>query len=198
MGGPTISAPKRALTRFSRSMSGGAGGGSWSVSAGRPPSMNTPSPPPGVSSVSMRVGRAIADGPPGEGGAARVERMARAMQHVTPEIERLGRALVRLTVDANAPQRRDGLPRRGYRRMEWIESALAPLRDRLDPAAWRRLACALAMVVGWESLIVQRDVCALSVEEGEELSVWVARALVTTALAEARQHQRAVRARALR
>ena len=141
------------------------------------------------------VGRAVADGPPGEGGAARVERMVRAMQRVTPEIERLGRALVRLTVDVNAPQRRDGLPRRGYRRMEWIESALAPLRDRLDPAAWRRLACALAMVVGWESLIVQRDVCALSVEEGEELSVWVARALVTTALAEARQHQRAVRAR---
>ncbi len=42
------------------------------------------------------------------------------------------------------------------------------------------------MVDGCESLIVQRDVCGLSVAEGEELSVWAARALVSAALEDGR------------
>jgi hypothetical protein len=53
---------------------------------------------------------------------------------------------------------------------------------------------ALAMVVGWEALIVQRDVCGLSAAEGEELSVWAARALVLATLAETRTPRRAGRA----
>jgi hypothetical protein len=44
---------------------------------------------------------------------------------------------------------------------------------------------ALAMVVGWEALIVQRDMRGLTAAEGEELSVWAARALVEATLAEA-------------
>ncbi len=52
---------------------------------------------------------------------------------------------------------------------------------------WRRLVCALAMVVGWEALIVQPDVCGLSASEGEELSVWVARTLLRATLREARK-----------
>ena len=113
---------------------------------------------------------------------ARVERLVRAMQHVTPEVERLGRTLVRLTLDA--PPAAGADPRRGYRRIEWIESALAPWRDRLEPAVWQRLVCALALVVGWEALLVQRDVCGRSLEEGEEISVWAARTLVKAALRE--------------
>jgi AcrR family transcriptional regulator len=110
---------------------------------------------------------------------ARVERMVRALQHVSPEIERLGRALVRLTVDAPAPTAPGtALPRRGYRRVDWIESALSPWRKRIGAARWRRLVAALAMVAGWEALIVQRDVCGLTAAEGEELSVWAARALL--------------------
>jgi len=113
---------------------------------------------------------------------ARVERFVRAMQHVTPEMERLGRSLVRLTVDREGDAGDSAMPRRGYRRLEWIESALVPWGSRLDRKQWRRLASALAMVVGWEALIVQRDVCGLTVAEGEELSVWAARALVRAAL----------------
>ena len=73
-------------------------------------------------------------------------------------------------------------PRRGYRRLEWIDAALAPARGRLGPARSRRLAAALAMVVGWEAIIVQRDICGLTPAEGEALSVWAARALVRAAL----------------
>jgi AcrR family transcriptional regulator len=124
------------------------------------------------------VDRALAEGPANERMEARVERLVRAMHDVSPEVERLGRALIRLTVDADAA---DGAPRRGYRRVEWIETALAPWRDRLEPAAWRRLVCGLAMVIGWEALIVQRDVCGLTVAEGVDASVWAARALVRAA-----------------
>jgi AcrR family transcriptional regulator len=113
---------------------------------------------------------------------ARVERMVRELQHVTPEIERLGRTLIRLTVDSGASAATADVPRRGYRRVEWIESALAPWRQRLGAREWRRLVAALAMIVGWEALIVQRDICGLTREEGEEVSVWAARAFLRQAL----------------
>ena len=129
------------------------------------------------------VDRALAAGPPAESLEARVERLVRAMQQVTPEIERLGRALIRLTVDPDADTAKGGPPRRGYRRIEWIETALSPWRDRLDPGAWRRLVDGLAMIVGFEALVVQRDVCGLSVDQGTELSVWAARALVRATVA---------------
>jgi len=80
--------------------------------------------------------------------------------------------------------------RRGYRRIEWIESALAPWRSDIDDAGWRRLVCALAMVIGWEALIAQRDVCGLTTTEGVELSVWSARALVHAAFGETGQRRR--------
>jgi hypothetical protein len=109
--------------------------------------------------------------------------MARALQSMSPEVERLGRSLIRLTVEADAAAEREG-PRRGYRRIEWIEAALEPVRAELDPARFDRLVAALAMVVGWEALIVQRDICGLDAERGEGLSVWAARALLRAALTE--------------
>lgn len=123
----------------------------------------------------------------------RVERMVRALHDVTPDVERLGRSLIRLTVDSPAPASGRDAPRRGYRRVEWIESALSPWRDRIGPARWRRLVAALAMVVGWEALIVQRDVCGLSAREGEELSVWAARAFLRATLQDLRERPRSGR-----
>jgi AcrR family transcriptional regulator len=116
---------------------------------------------------------------------ARVEAVARALQSMSPDVERLGRTLIRLTVESGATGDGDVPMRRGYRRVEWIERALAPLRDRVDDTRYERLVSALAMVVGWEALIVQRDIRGLTADEGEELSVWTARALVQATLAEA-------------
>jgi hypothetical protein len=42
------------------------------------------------------------------------------------------------------------------------------------------------MVVGWEAIVVQRDVCGLGAAQGEELSVWAARVLVEATLAKPR------------
>ena len=134
------------------------------------------------------VDRAIDAGRQGDDDVEdRVERMVRALHDVTPEVERLGRSLIRLTVASAGTSSTQDAPRRGYRRVEWIESALSPWRERLSPSQWRRLVAALAMVVGWEALIVQRDVCGLSAADGEELSVWAARAFLRATLQELRE-----------
>lgn len=137
------------------------------------------------------VDRAI-DGPAGPSAVpARVEALVRALQRVTPEVERLGRSLIRLTVET--PPSDDAAPRRGYRRVEWLETALVPWSDRLTAGERRRLVCGLAMVAGWEALIVQRDVCGLTIAEGEALSVWAARALLDAARRDARKRRARVR-----
>jgi AcrR family transcriptional regulator len=128
------------------------------------------------------VDRAIDRAPAGEAVEERVERMVRTLHQMPPQVERLGRELIRLTVAAGGDTDDRTGPRRGYRRIEWIEAALAPLRGSVDAPRWQRLVAALAMVVGWEALIVQRDVCGLSASEGEEVSVWAARALLQATL----------------
>ena len=114
----------------------------------------------------------------------RVEVMTRAVQKDFASTEKQGRALLRLTVDAPASARPADQPLRGYRRIEWIEKALEPLRGRVDRKRFERLVSALAMVVGWESLIVARDIRALSLAEAEDVSAWAARTLVKGTLTE--------------
>jgi AcrR family transcriptional regulator len=115
---------------------------------------------------------------------ARVEALARSTQRMSPELERLGRMLIRLTV-ASPPGAGRGSPRRGFRRVEWIETALAPLRGKLNRRRFERLVSAIAMVIGWEALVVQRDVRGLTAAEGEALSVWAAHALLDAAMKDA-------------
>ena len=126
---------------------------------------------------------------------AAVEMLARSVQGMSPELERLGRALIRLTVEAGGREGSPGAPLRGYRRVEWIERALEPVRTQLDARRYERLVSALAMVIGWEALIVQRDIRGLSPAAGEELSVWAARALLRATLEEAREAGKAGEAR---
>ncbi len=115
----------------------------------------------------------------------RIEVMTRAIQKDFASTERQGRALLRLTVDTPADNRPADQPLRGYRRVEWIERALQPLRGKIDKKRFERLVSALAMVIGWESLIVARDIRALSLEEAENVSAWAARTLVRATVAEA-------------
>jgi hypothetical protein len=76
-------------------------------------------------------------------------------------------------------------PQRGGRRVRWIEAALEPARPRLGPRRARRLADALALVMGPEALIVLRDACHLEPAEAERVSRWAAGALVRAGLEEA-------------
>jgi AcrR family transcriptional regulator len=120
----------------------------------------------------------------GDDATERVAAMIRALSAVSTETLPLGRSLIRLTVDAPRPADA-AAPVRGYRRISWIERALEPLRGRLDDAALERLVSGLAMVVGWEALIVLEDLRGLGPEEELDVTLWAARALIRASLDEA-------------
>ena len=108
--------------------------------------------------------------------------MIRALADLSSQTMPIGRSLVRLTVDA--PAGNSGQPKRGYRRISWIESAIEPLRSNLDDASFERLVSALAMVIGWEALIALQDLRGLTPDEQIDVSTWAAHALIRAALQE--------------
>lgn len=75
----------------------------------------------------------------------------------------------------------EALPARQNRRSALIEAALAPDRAELDPKAADRLAKALALVIGSESMLVFRDVLQLSDAETRAVKDWAIDALVAAA-----------------
>jgi AcrR family transcriptional regulator len=115
--------------------------------------------------------------------AERLDMFVRNMTEGSAETEELGRTIIKLTLDAPADGPGTG-PRRGYRRIEWIEQALAPMRERVSPAAFERLVSAMATVVGWEPFIVLRDIRGLDAAEIASVSTWMAQALLAATLAE--------------
>jgi AcrR family transcriptional regulator len=120
----------------------------------------------------------------------RLEAMVRAVQSHAGDSEVLGRTIVRHTVGAKGLE--DGHPRRGYRRVAWIEDALAPARAELGPEAYDRLVSAVTLLVGWEALIILRDIRGLDAAEVEDVCAWAAGALLaaSSALVPSRRVQR--------
>ncbi len=113
----------------------------------------------------------------------RVETLARSLTAASKETLRIGRTLIRLTAEgrtANSPA-----PRRGYRRTEWIQKALAPIGGLLSKKDLERLVSALSVLLGWEAMIVLRDVRALSPRDETDVITWAATALVKAALSDA-------------
>ena len=129
------------------------------------------------------VDEAIGAADTGEDVTERVAAMTRAVSAMSAQTLPLGRSLIRLTVDPPDGAEQTA-PRRGYRRIAWIERALEPLRSQLDSARFERLVSALAMVVGWEALIVLQDLRGLAPADQAETSAWAAHALVRAALRE--------------
>ncbi|MGH2882927.1 MAG: hypothetical protein ACRDPA_09580, partial [Solirubrobacteraceae bacterium] len=130
--------------------------------------------------VDAALARAAGSEDPADG----VEALARALLEVSPTALPLGRQLIRLTV-GDSPQADDPRPRRGYRRVEWIERALEPLRGDLDDEQFERLLSALSVVIGWEAMVVLRDLRGLGLAEETATTVWAARTLVEAMLREA-------------
>ena len=115
-----------------------------------------------VGTVSAPVDEALARAP-ADDVHARVAALVDGVTATMGSSLALGRRLIALTVQE--PEREDGAPRRGYRRVGWIETALSPARGRLGPEAFADLVSALAVVVGWEAFIVLTDVRGLDPEE---------------------------------
>lgn len=120
---------------------------------------------------------------------ARVDAVISVMLDTADQTLPLGRRMLKLTVDAPGDGAAEPMPRRGYRRIEWIEGALSPLRDRLPPERFDLLVSALAVILGWEALIVLRDTRALSRDREREVITWSAHALIDASLAGAGDRQ---------
>ncbi|WGL52123.1 TetR/AcrR family transcriptional regulator [Nocardioides sp. BP30] len=114
----------------------------------------------------------------------RIEALVRSLWSTADRTLPLGRQIIRLTV-ADAPGHAGAAEpeqRRGHRRIEWIEKALAPLADTLEPADFERLVSALAVLIGWEAMTVLEDVRGTGTHAQTETVVWASRALVESAL----------------
>jgi AcrR family transcriptional regulator len=136
--------------------------------------------------VGAMSGRGVEEAIDAAGGdpVARVAALVDAVLRDAPEMLPLGRRLVRLTVEAGA-EAAPGAGRRGYRRVGWIERAVEPLRARLAPERFERLVSALAVVIGWEALIVLEDVRGLDAAGQRDVLVWTVEAIVRAAMGEA-------------
>ncbi len=118
---------------------------------------------------------------------ARLDRAVKALQQSAVANEQLLRTMIRLTVTTPQPAASPGDPptrKRGYRRIEWIALALAPVKKKLGKRRYERLVSALAMCMGIEALIVLRDLRGLRESEAEEVSRWAARTLLRESLQE--------------
>jgi AcrR family transcriptional regulator len=127
---------------------------------------------------------AIAAVPPDADGTdleTRVENLVESMQRLAIENESLLRTMIHQTV---LERPASGTPRRGTRRIDWIESALAAQKTRLGGVAYSRLVSALALCTGIEALLVLRDICGLPPDEAVVVSQWMARAVLKQTLTE--------------
>jgi AcrR family transcriptional regulator len=82
-------------------------------------------------------------------------------------------------------------PPRPARRMKHIGVVTDSLKDELPAAARKRLAQALAMVMGPEAVVALRDVAGASAQEALAASAWAAQALVKQARAESAEARKA-------
>lgn len=122
---------------------------------------------------------------PGGEVEARLEAMIDAVIETARTTLPLGRTLIKLTIEDPPPA--GGLPRRGQRRIAWIEKALSPVKADLPPDVYARLVSVLAIVIGWEGLIVLSDLRALPEDQQRETTRWAARALLQAAREDARR-----------
>jgi AcrR family transcriptional regulator len=72
---------------------------------------------------------------------------------------------------------------RGHR-VDLLKDAIAPLKDRLPPREFKRLAQALSLIFGVEVLIVLKDIWGLDSRRMMSVAQWAAGALVRAAVAE--------------
>lgn len=105
-----------------------------------------------------------------------VGRLVRRVGTWTYANEQSLRTLLRLSLDPAT-----GVRRPGHRR-EWIADVLAPARDGIDAATYRKLSNALTLLLGIDPIVVMRDIAGASREQALDALEWTARTLVSAAL----------------
>jgi AcrR family transcriptional regulator len=118
----------------------------------------------------------------------RIKQLSKTINSHSSESMHLGRALIRLTVEGEDPAA--GGPRRGFRRVQWIEQALAPARKALSRQEFERLVSALTVLIGWEPMIALKDVRGLDPKQADEVLTFAAAAVVEKALLDASRRKK--------
>jgi AcrR family transcriptional regulator len=124
----------------------------------------------------------LGDAPPADA-AARLEIVTGAIARQAVEHEPELRAMLRLSLEPDAPTRRDR-PFRVGRRIGWVADALTPLEGTLSERDLQRVTLAIASAVGIDALVWLTDIARLSRPQAVDVMRWSARALLQTALAE--------------
>jgi AcrR family transcriptional regulator len=133
-------------------------------------------------SMGALAGRDIeAEFEPDTAAAERVATIVDTLYDHAEEWLPLGRRMVALTA-TNPPA--DG-PKRGHRRVDWIQRAVEPLRERLTDEQHDRLVSSLSIVLGWEAMIVLQDIRGHAPDREREVAAWTAQSLVRAILEEA-------------
>lgn len=132
-----------------------------------------------------KIDAVLARAQPADDAGDRVDALVRTLARLAPVTLPLGRKIIRLTVDAPVAEKGADRTRRGYRRTEWIERAVEPLRATLSVEQFDRLVSALSVILGWEAMIVLRDVRGLGPKREEQVIRWAASTLVQAMLDEA-------------
>lgn len=125
--------------------------------------------------------------------ASRVRELLSISMPRIAEFEATFRASLKLSLDQWARRRAGTLGdepvfSRGHR-VQVLQTAIAPLRNILDETKFKRLAQALSLAYGLESLLVLQDMWGLNLEEAQNVAQWTASALVSAALAETSSDQ---------
>lgn len=118
----------------------------------------------------------------------RVDDLIRSSSARILEFESTFKAALKLSLEQWALDRAGALGeppfKRGHR-VELLQKAIEPLRDRLGKKRFLSLAKALSLTYGLEVLIVLKDLWGLGAKEMQEVARWAARSLVQAALLEA-------------
>jgi AcrR family transcriptional regulator len=117
--------------------------------------------------------------------AARVRRVEDAFHEMMLSNEPSLRLMLAQILERTATAGSADAPPRQNRRTPLIEAALEPARGQADPAALRRLAQALSLVIGTEGFIVAKDVLQLPDAEARALKAWMIETLVGAVVSEA-------------
>jgi AcrR family transcriptional regulator len=121
---------------------------------------------------------------------ARVAALAVALRRLSEEHDAELREMIRASLDRGRASLGSDAPRqRGGRRLDWIGTALDPLRGAVSPASFDTLTKCLAVCLGIDALIVLRDICGVAGEQAEELMVWMAETFLDRVITQAKKDE---------
>ncbi len=86
---------------------------------------------------------------------------------------------------------------RGHR-IALLDSAVAPLKGKLDREAFNRLTQALSLIFGTEAFVVLKDIWGLDRNHAQDVALWTCHALIQAALAERPRNKAPAAARGAR